>query len=125
LKKKILLVDDEPNILSIVGSRLTSLGFDVVLAKDGQEGLDMARKESPDAILLDIMLPKLDGYKVCRLLKFDKAYGHIPIIMFSAKGSESDKKIAEQAGADAYLVKPFDVKSFGETIKKLVGSNPS
>lgn len=121
MKKRILLVDDEPDIQTIVGARLVSLGFEVLAAKDGQEGLNLARKESPDAILLDLMLPKLDGYKVCRMLKFDKAFENIPVIIFSAKGSDADKKLAEQAGADAYIVKPFDIKLFTQLIQKLTG----
>ncbi len=121
MKKKILLVDDEPDIQVIISGRLTALGFEVLIAKDGQEGLDLARKESPDVILLDLMLPKLDGYKVCRMLKFDKAFENIPVVIFSAKGSDADKKLAEQVGADAYMVKPFDLKLFTETIRKLTG----
>lgn len=121
MKKKILLVDDEPNIQMIVGARLAAMGFEVLIAKDGQEGLDLAREELPDAILLDLMLPKLDGYKVCRMLKFDKAFEKIPVIIFSAKGSDADKKLAEQAGADEYMVKPFDPQWFAQTIRKLTG----
>jgi DNA-binding response OmpR family regulator len=121
MKKKILLVDDEPDIQTIVGGRLTALGFEVMMAKDGQEGLDLARKEAPDLIVLDLMLPKLDGYKVCRMLKFDKTYENIPIIIFSAKGSDADKKLATQAGANAYMVKPFDLNLFTQTIQKLIG----
>lgn len=125
MKKKILVVDDEPDIQTIVSSRLASMGFEVLCARDGQEGLDLARKESPDAILLDLMLPKLDGYKVCRMLKFDKAFENIPVIIFSAKGSDEDKKLAEQVGADAYLVKPFDMKTFTQTIQRLLGPQVS
>ncbi|MFH1799333.1 MAG: response regulator [Candidatus Omnitrophota bacterium] len=121
MKKRILLVDDEPNVQVIVNTRLTAMGFEVLIAQDGQEGLNLARKESPDAILLDLMLPKLDGYKVCRILKFDKAFENTPVIIFSAKGSEADKKLAEQAGADAYMVKPFNPQLFTETIQKLTG----
>jgi DNA-binding response OmpR family regulator len=121
MKKKILLVDDEPNIQMIVSARLAALGFEVLIAQDGQEGLDLARRELPDAILLDLMLPKLDGYKVCRMLKFDKNFENIPVIIFSAKGSEADKKLAEQAGADAYMVKPFNTQLFIQTIQKLTG----
>ncbi|MDD5225996.1 MAG: response regulator [Candidatus Omnitrophica bacterium] len=121
MKKKILVVDDEPDIQTIVGGRLTALGFEVLMAKDGQEGLNLARKESPDVILLDLMLPKLDGFKVCRMLKFDKAFENIPIIIFSAKGSDADKKLATQSGADAYMVKPFDLNLFTQTIQKLTG----
>ncbi len=122
MKKRILLVDDEPNVQMTVSARLTAMGFEVLLAQDGQEGLDLARKEFPDAILLDLMLPKLDGYKVCRMIKFDKAFENIPVIIFSAKGSDADKKLAEQAGADAYMVKPFDPQLFMQTIQKLTGA---
>ncbi|MEI7751641.1 MAG: response regulator [Candidatus Omnitrophota bacterium] len=121
MKKRVLLVDDDPNILTIVRTRLVALGFEVLIANDGQEGLDLARKESPDAILLDLMLPKLDGYKVCRMLKFDKIYSHIPVIIFSAKGSDEAQKLADQAGADAYMVKPFDNRLFSETMQRLTG----
>ena len=119
--KKILVIDDEPEIQVIITARLESLGYKVLIAKDGQEGLALAREESPDAILLDLMLPKLDGYKVCRMLKFDKAYDYIPIIIFSARGSEADKKLAEQVGADAYMIKPFDVNIFTQTLQRLLG----
>lgn len=121
MKKKILLIDDEPDIQMIVTARLESIGFEVLIARDGQEGLDLARKEFPDAILLDLMLPKLDGYKVCRMLKFDKAFEKIPVIIFSARSSHPDQKLAEQAGADAYLTKPLDMKLFMETIQRLTG----
>ena len=114
-------MDDEPNIQTIVSARLRVMGFEVLIAGDGQEGLDLARKEFPDAIVLDLMLPKLDGYKVCRMLKFDKAYENIPVIIFSARGSDADKKLAEQAGADAYMVKPFDLNLFTQTLQKLTG----
>ena len=119
--KRILLIDDEPGIQMIITSRLEALGYKVLIAKDGQEGLERARTEFPDAILLDLMLPKLDGFKVCRMLKFDKAFENIPVIIFSAKGSDADKKLAEQAGADAYMVKPFDVQVFIQTLQKLLG----
>ena len=121
MKRKILLVDDEPGIQVVISARLTAQGYDVVVAKDGQEGLDLARSESPDLVLLDLMLPKLDGYKVCRMLKFDKAFESIPIVIFSARGSEADKKLAEQVGADAYIVKPFDMNVFTQTVQRLLG----
>jgi DNA-binding response OmpR family regulator len=121
LGKRLLLVDDSPLMLDMNKAQLEEVGFQVLTAKDGQEGLDMARKEMPDVILLDLMLPKLDGHKVCRMLKFDKAFEHIPVIIFSAKDNAEDRKIAEQAGANAYLVKPFDLKLFTETIQRLLG----
>ncbi len=125
MKKKILLVDDEPEIQLIISSRLSAAGFEVIIAKDGQEGLNMARSESPDAILLDLMIPKIDGFKVCRMLKFDKAFENIPVIIFSARGSDADKKLAEQVGASAYIVKPFNLDLFTQTIQRLLGPQVS
>ena len=124
MKKRILVVDDSLLALEMNKAQLEEAGYEVLTAKDGQEGLDLARKESPDVVLLDLMLPKLDGYKVCRMLKFDKAFENIPVVIFSAKGSDADKKLAEQAGADAYMVKPFDFKLFTQTIQKLAGKLP-
>ena len=119
MKKRVLLVDDNPDDQMLANERLMLMGFDVLIAKDGQEGLDLARKESPDVILLDLMLPKLDGYKVCRMLKFDKAFEHIPVIIFSAKGSSEDKELAQKTGADGYMDKPFNPKLFLKTIQEL------
>ena len=121
MKKKILLVDDEQDILTVISTRLSVMGYDVVCAADGQEALEAARRDSPDLILLDLMLPELDGDKVCRMLKSDKAYEQIPIIIFSAKASAADKKLATEAGANAFLAKPFDMKDFTDTIKKFLG----
>ncbi|MBU9889173.1 MAG: response regulator [Candidatus Omnitrophica bacterium] len=122
MKKKILLVDDEPDIRLLMTARLNYMGYDVVTAGDGQEGLNLARKESPDLILLDLMLPKLDGYKVCRMLKFDKAYGHIPVVIFSSRGSEEDKKLAAEVGADGYMIKPFQEQELVSTLQKFFGA---
>ena len=119
--KRILLVDDEEDIVTVVSARLTAMGYEVLTAADGQQALDVARREAPDLILLDLMLPKLDGYKVCRMLKFDKAYENIPIVIFSAKASEADKKLASDAGADGYISKPFEAGLFSETLKKHLG----
>lgn len=125
MKKKILLVDDEPDIRLLVAARLNAMGYDAITAGDGQEGLNLARKESPDLVLLDLMLPKLDGYKVCRMLKFDKVYEHIPVVIFSSRGSEADKKLAAEVGADGYMTKPFEQSVFTSTIQKLLGpKNP-
>jgi DNA-binding response OmpR family regulator len=107
-KKRILIVDDESDLIELVKLRLEANGYEVMVAGDGQSGLDKARAEKPDLIVLDVMLPKIDGYKVCRMLKFDEKYRHIPIIMFTARAQESDRKTGEQVGADAYITKPFD-----------------
>ncbi|NQT47138.1 MAG: response regulator [Candidatus Omnitrophica bacterium] len=120
-KKRILLVDDEKDLIETLAFRLEANEYEVLKAYDGQEGLDKARKEKPDLIILDLMLPKMDGYKVCRMLKFDEKYKQIPIIMFTARAQDSDKKMGEEVGADGYITKPFDPKALLDKIKELLG----
>ncbi len=110
MKKKILVVDDERVLVELLKMRLGEANYEVLIAHDGQEGLETAKREKPDLILLDIMMPKMDGYQVCRLLKFDAAYKQIPIIMLTARGREQDQKAAHEVGADDFIVKPFDPK---------------
>ena len=107
-KKRILVVDDERELVEMLSLRLEANDYKVFTAYDGQEGLDQARKLKPDLILLDLMLPKLDGYKVCQMLKFDEKYKQIPVILFTARVQEADLKLGEEMGADAYLTKPFE-----------------
>lgn len=107
-KKRILLVDDEAQLVELVKMRLEANGYQVLTAYDGKEALDVAKKEMPDLIILDLMLPKIDGYKVCRMLKFDEKYKKIPIIMFTARALEADKKAGMEVGADDYITKPFE-----------------
>ena len=107
-KKKILVIDDESGLLEMLSIRLEANNYQVLTASDGQEGLDKARSESPDLIILDLMLPKVDGYQVCRALKFDEKYKRIPIVIFTARARESDVKAGKEAGADAYVTKPFE-----------------
>lgn len=122
-KKKILVVDDEPDIVLMVSNRLKASGYDVVSAADGQAGLEMAKTSRPDLIILDLMLPKMDGYKVCSFIKKDSRYSKIPVIMFSAKAQQDDIKMGEEVGADAYIVKPFDSRVLLEKITGLLGEN--
>jgi len=105
---RILAVDDSPTILEMISAILTSGGYEVITAADGNEALVAARAESPDLILLDVMLPKLDGYRVCRLLKFDSKYKSIPIIMLTAKTEEQAMATGIRTGADQYLTKPVE-----------------
>ena len=118
--KKILLVEDEPDLAATMQLRLEMQGYQVSLAADGQEALNRARAEMPDLIILDIMLPKMDGYKVCRMLKFDEKYRKIPVMMFSARAQEKDKQVAMECGADDYLVKPFEPNILFGKIKELL-----
>jgi DNA-binding response OmpR family regulator len=117
-KKRILVVDDEVDLVETVRFSLELEGYDVLIAYNGEEALNQARKENPDLILLDLMLPKLDGYKVCRLLKFDERYKHIPILMLTAKIQEKDKVTGMETGANEYITKPFEMD---ELMKKVKG----
>ena len=119
-KRRILLVDDEPSIVKMVGKRLEVEGFDVVVAMDGQDGLTKAQAEHPDLIVLDLMLPKLNGYEVCTMLKQDARYQKIPIILFSAKAQEKDEKLGMECGANAYVRKPFRAQELLERIRALL-----
>jgi len=116
-KKKILVVDDEVDLVKTIQVYLELGGYKVLTSYNGDDALNQARKENPDLILLDIMLPKLDGYKVCRLLKFDEKYKHIPILMMTAKTQEKDKLIGKETGANEYITKPFDMEELTEMIK--------
>lgn len=116
-KKRILVVDDEVDLVETVRFSLELEGYDVLTAFNGEEALNQARKENPDLILLDLMLPKLDGYKVCRLLKFDEKYKHIPILMLTAKTQEKDKATGMETGANEYITKPFDMDELMKKVK--------
>jgi two-component system, OmpR family, alkaline phosphatase synthesis response regulator PhoP len=118
-KKRILVVDDEKDIAQVVKLRLLANDYEVLTAHDGQAALDTAKKEKPDLIILDIMLPKMDGYKVCGLLKSDARYSKIPIIMFSAKAQAEDATLGKEVGADAYITKPFEPNALLTKIKEL------
>lgn len=118
--KKILVVDDEPDVASLLTLMLKSQGYNVISAGDGQEALEKARGENPDLILLDIMLPRLDGYKVARMLKFDENFSHIPIIMLTAKIQERDRQTGLEMGANDYVTKPFDTAALLGKIKDLL-----
>ena len=115
--KKILVVDDEVDLVETVRFSLELEGFDVLVSYNGEDALNQARKKSPDLIILDLMLPKLDGYKVCRLLKFDEKYKHIPILMLTAKTQEKDKILGKETGADEYITKPFEMDVLMEKVK--------
>jgi len=119
-KKRILLIEDETDMVYALTLQLEAVDYKVLSATDGQAGLDMARKEKPDLIILDLMLPRMDGYKICRMLKFDERYKQIPIIMFTARAQDQDRKLAQEVGADAYITKPFDSKALLDKISALL-----
>lgn len=124
-KYKILLVDDEADIVTIVRMRLESSGYEVVTATDGKEALNIARTVVPDLIILDLMLPTMDGFHVARMLKYDAHYKNIPIIMLTAKAGADVRKTGEQVRVDAYMNKPFEAeKLLGKIGELLAARNP-
>ena len=121
-KPLVLVVDDEPDMRTLLSDLLSFSGFEVMTADDGVQGLKTAQQVMPQAMLLDIMLPKLDGFQVCRLLKFNEKYAEIPIIMLTARNHPKDRELAEGSGADGYIIKPFETKALIEAIKKVIGA---
>jgi len=125
-KPRVLLVDDEPSIIKMVGKRLEIEGFEVVTAMDGEEALAKARAERPDLIVLDLMLPKVSGFDICAELKQRQQSSEIPIItIFSGKGSAEDEERCKQLGAAAYVSKSEGVKTLLEHARALLGKEPS
>ena len=120
---KILIVDDEEDIVESLSFMLQTQGYETICAYDGEEGLKLAKEENPDLIMLDVMMPKINGYKICRLLKYDAKYKNIPIIMLTARSQESDKAIGEETGADEYITKPFEFNDVLEIMQKYIGLN--
>jgi two-component system alkaline phosphatase synthesis response regulator PhoP len=122
-KGKILVVDDEIYIVHILDFSLGMEGYDVVTALDGEQALDKLKSEKPDLIVLDIMMPKLDGYEVCKAIKSDPATKQIPVILLSAKGRNVDQKMGFDVGADDYITKPFSPRKLVERINQLLGQS--
>ncbi len=120
-KLRVLLVDDEPSIVKMVGKRLEGAGYEVVTAADGEDGLTKARLGRPDVVILDLMLPKMNGMEICAALKQDAAYRHIPVIIFTARRQEMDEKLCRECGADAYITKAQQSKALLEQVEALLG----
>ncbi len=120
MKKKILLIDDDKNMVRMLKIRLESEGFNVISAYDGEEGLEKTLKEKPDLIILDIMLPKMDGYQVCQKLKEDRKTWDIPVLMLTAKGDLESRFTGLFSGAIEYMSKPYESKMLLRNIKQML-----
>ncbi len=120
MRQTILVVDDEPDIVEIIQYNLEKSGFDVIVAADGPVALEKARDETPDLIVLDLMLPGLEGTDVCRILKQDDRTRSIPILMLTAKSEEIDRIIGLELGADDYVVKPFSPREIALRIRNIL-----
>ncbi len=116
-KKTILVVDDEKNIRDLLVFNLQNEGYNTLEAEDGLQAVDVALKENPDLILLDVMLPKLDGKSVCKKLRYSLNMSNIPILMISAKDTETDKIVGLEIGADDYITKPFQIREVIARVK--------
>ncbi len=121
IMKKVLIVDDEADIIEILQFVLEARGYECITAFDGEEGLRLAKEAKPDLILLDVMMPKINGYKISRLLKYDSKYKDIPILMLTARSQDEDKILGRETGADEYITKPFKVDYVIEKVKEYLG----
>ena len=124
-KGRILVVDDEIYIVHILDFSLGMEGYEVLTALDGEQALERLKNEKPDLIVLDIMMPKVDGYEVCRAIKSSPETQHIPVILLSAKGRNVDQKMGFDVGADDYITKPFSPRKLVERINALLGQSVS
>jgi two-component system alkaline phosphatase synthesis response regulator PhoP len=124
-KGRILVVDDEIYIVHILDFSLGMEGYEVLTALDGEQALEKARTEKPDLIVLDIMMPKLDGYETCKRLKADPEVKDVPVILLSAKGRNVDQKVGFEVGADDYITKPFSPRKLVERINAILGHGTS
>ena len=121
---KVLLVDDDPVILKLLQVNFEMEGYTVLTANDGVEGLEKARAERPDVVILDIMMPRMDGLEVTRELKGDDSTKEMPILLLSAKAQASDIQLGRDVGADDYLTKPFDPLELLERVSEILKSRP-
>ena len=119
--KRILICDDDPAILRVLQVNLEVEGYDTLLAHHGEEALEIARREKPDLVILDIMMPRLDGYETCERMKADDTLKDIPVVFLSAKAQQSDIDRGKSYGVADYLTKPFDPDLLVETIDRLTG----
>jgi DNA-binding response OmpR family regulator len=120
VKLRILVVDDEPEAVELVEFNLKQAGYAVTTAADGAEALKKARTQMPDLIVLDVMLPEMDGFEICKVLRQDAATAKVPIIMLTAKAAEIDRVLGLELGADDYLTKPYSPRELLLRIKKIL-----
>jgi two-component system, OmpR family, alkaline phosphatase synthesis response regulator PhoP len=118
--KSILVVEDEPNIVLSLQFLMKKAGFDVRVARDGDEALTLVEQKAPDLILLDVMIPKRDGYDVCQTIRANPAWSDVHIIMLTAKGREVDREKGIALGANDYVTKPFSTRDLTEKVKQIL-----
>jgi DNA-binding response OmpR family regulator len=121
-KKKILIIEDNEASMKWIQTYLTNQGFQTASAMNGIQGLNAARDAKPDLILLDLLLPDMNGHKVCRMIKFDRTLSHIPVVVWTSRDTEEDADLAKNCGADAFIVKTTRIEILLGVIKKLLES---
>ena len=120
LAKKVLICDDEPHIRESVSYVARAEGYDVLTAEDGEEGLRLVREERPDLVFLDVMMPRMDGFQVCKAIKGDAATRRIHVIILTARGQEIDRAKGEEVGAEEYLTKPFSPRKLRQKMHEVL-----
>src|ERR1700690_826926 len=125
MKTKILVVDDEPDALEVLGFKLRQAGYTPIFAKDGTRAIAVARDERPDLVVLDLMLPEVDGLEVCKILRRDPSTAAMPILMLTARAAEMDRVLGLELGADDYVTKPFSPRELVLRIRKLLARKPA
>lgn len=123
--RKVLIADDETNIRNILDFTLHAEGFDVVAARNGDDAYTLALGEQPDLIVLDVMMPGTNGFETCRRLKADRRTARIPVVLLTARGTRDDRRTGEDAGADAYVTKPFSPGKLVAVVQDLLGTRSS
>jgi DNA-binding response OmpR family regulator len=123
--RKVLIADDETNIRNILDFTLHAEGFDVVAARNGDDAYTLALGEQPDLIVLDVMMPGTNGFETCRRLKSDRRTARIPVVLLTARGTRDDRRTGEDAGADAYVTKPFSPGKLVAVVQDLLGTRSS
>jgi len=123
MRKTILIVEDEPKNLKLTRDLLKISGYETIEAVDGKQGVEKAKSEKPNLILMDIMMPKMDGYSACREIKADQSTKNIPVVMLTAVGYDLNKKLAKQMGADGYVTKPFSRQQLIDAISPLLATS--
>jgi DNA-binding response OmpR family regulator len=123
--RKVLIADDETNIRNILDFTLHAEGFDVVAARNGDDAYTLALGEQPDLIVLDVMMPGTNGFETCRRLKSDRRTARIPVVLLTARGTREDRRTGEDAGADAYVTKPFSPGKLVAVVQDLLGTRSS
>jgi two-component system, OmpR family, alkaline phosphatase synthesis response regulator PhoP len=123
--KRIMIIEDNAAFRKMLKLRLESAGYQTLGEEDGLKGLNAVKEQMPDLVFLDIMLPGMDGHKVCRLLKFDKSFQHIPIIIFTSRDLDEDADLAKQCGADAFILKTTRPEIILDVVRQLLAEHPA